>query len=293
MGRDLSDPPIDNEKLRKFFSRQIGLASKMAGAGTGVVIAYMSGVPFLGALLSPLVAQSLERAGSAIIERQLAPRQEIRAARAYIVALGQIQERVAKGEILRDDGFFDLELQTGRSIADEVSETALFAAINSTQELKVDYIALLLANIAFEAAVDPSTANFLIRTSESLSYRAFAVLKMFSDTNRANLHTRRDIVDERSPPGHSPLLAELYSLLSLGILVMKDSAADSYAHAALSPEDIDPAKLFLTELGELFARMLEVRRIPETDLTLNLLARDLRLIGLRRPAITKIDGGSF
>ena len=138
----MSDSSTDDEKLRSFFTSKLNLVSKIVGGASGVVIAHATGMPIIGAMLSPFVAQSLERAGSEIICRQLAPRQEIRAARAYFVAYEQIRSRTSSGESLRIDGFFDVDPLTGRAIADEVTETALFAAISSTQELKVDYIAL-------------------------------------------------------------------------------------------------------------------------------------------------------
>ena len=65
-------------EVREFFERNLPLAAKVGGAVVGISVGLAAGVPWLGTISSPFIAHTLERAGKELIERRLAPRQQVR-----------------------------------------------------------------------------------------------------------------------------------------------------------------------------------------------------------------------
>lgn len=282
------------EETREFHTRSLSLGSKIIGGVLGALTSYATGMPVLGAALSPFVAQSLERVGTEMIHRQLAPRQAARVGRAITAAAVRIRELEEEGRKPRTDGFFDTAPGDDRSTSDEITEAMLQAAMNASQERKVDFIALLLANIAFDDTIDSSTAHLLIQTAESSSYRVFVLLELISDIDVLTLPKREG---GASPPPASadlaPLLVEIYGMTREGLIGMKDTAASTESYAILGIDELDPARLRLTDFGRLLHSTLELARLPKDDTMLRDTGSALGRLARTRGQGVVIDGGTF
>jgi hypothetical protein len=281
-------------ELESFWQRQVSVGSKISGGLMGAAAALATGNPFIGAALSPYIAHGLERAGKEMIKRRLAPRQDARVGRAIVVAASLIKNRQDRGDTPRSDGFFDADVQSGRSASDEVVEASLQAAMNSAQERKIDFIATLLTNITFQSKIDISTAHLIIQMAENISYRSYALLKIMAQIE-VYAFPARGGEDSPGPPLElHPLMAEIYSLARSGLVDIKDSAESNNHYAFLSADQIDPPKMFLSPLGKLLHDNLGLEALADGDPVYTEAVADLRRLGGHGTGpTTGIDGGTF
>ncbi len=86
-------------------------------------------------------------------------------------------ERIAAGDSLRDDGWFD-ERPKGRSAAAEICEGTLLIAQREHQERKVEFYGYLLANLSFDPDVDEYLANWLLKVASELTWMQLVLIAM-------------------------------------------------------------------------------------------------------------------
>jgi hypothetical protein len=179
--------PKHNRKAEAFKKIIDAGASLAGGVGTGLVGGIFTGTDgiFIGASYGVLLTEVLKNAGSEIIERYLGSRQTIRIGANFIYASRRIEERLLRGDKLREESFFK-NSQQNRSAAEEILEGALLLAQNEYEELKVRHYGYLLANIYFDSTIDQAFANFLLRSAEKLSYRQFCLLEVFFNSEEYN-----------------------------------------------------------------------------------------------------------
>jgi len=120
-----------------------------------------------GAILAPVVADVLERA--------LSPRQRSRVQRLGSLADKAVIARINGGEAPRADGFFERE-PSGRNAGAEAIEAVLNLARDSYEELKLPFIANLLAAITFDTGLTSNVANRLIVLAEQLTWTQYVLL---------------------------------------------------------------------------------------------------------------------
>jgi hypothetical protein len=249
----------ESETGLKLWRFSVGMAAKLAGGMVGVSTTTMTANPFLGTAIGMALAHTLERVDTEVVDRRLAPRQNARVGRAIVVACIKLKEHQDCGRNPRNDGFFD-EDSGGRSSADEVTEATLLAAMNSAQEQKVDFIAALLANIAVNPGIDVPTAHLLIELANALSYRAFSVMRIAGDIDAFHFETRTRPGEglSEAPTASHPLMVEIFGLSRRGVIELKDSADSADTYAVLGFDEIDPAKMRLSTVGQLLHDNLEL-----------------------------------
>ena len=253
------------------------MASKMAGGMVGVATTAMTTNPFLGVAVGTALAQTLEKVGTHVIETKLGPRQEIRVGRAITVAAVRMEERIKAGENVRNDAFVQAD-DEGRSNADEAVESALFAAMNSAEEKKVDFIGALMTSIVLDSSISAADAQQMIETAQILRYRAFVVLKIANDVH-AHGWPERGGEDVQGPPvNFYPLMAQIYEMSRRGLIEMRDKPDDNDNYAILGADEIDPSKLHLSPLGRALYKNMELQRLPESDATYASTVADLTAI---------------
>jgi hypothetical protein len=272
------------------------MASQIVGGMVGEVATSMTGNLLIGVAVNTILAQTLEKVGTHVIETTLGPRQKIRVGRAIAVAATRMEERIKDGEIVRDDAFVQPDVK-GRSDADEVIESALHAAMSSAEEKKVDFIGALMTSIFLDRSISASDAQQMIETAQNLRYRALVVLKIANDVH-AHGWPSRGGEDVAGPPTDLyPLMAEIYDMSRRGLIVMKDKPEGNDHYAILGSDDIDPSKLHLSPLGRLLYRNMELSRLPESDATYANTVEHLRTLSGYGLGPTRInahmDGGEF
>lgn len=272
----------------------VGMAAKLSGGMVGVGTTVMTTNPFLGAAIGVSLAHTLERVGTEVVERRLAPRQNVRVGRAIVIACSKLKEHQMRGMQPRDDGFFDAS-DNGRSAADEVTEATLQAAMNSAQEQKVDFIGALLANISVKRDIDVSTAHLLIEMAASLSYRAFALMRIAGDIDTFGFGTRIRTGEELSeaPPDFHPLMVEIYELSRRGVIEQKDSADSTDSYAVLGFGDIDPLKMRLSTVGQLLHDNLELANLDTSAPVYARTVDQLRKLSHCGGGTSVLDGGTY
>lgn len=161
----------------------IETGGELAGALTGGALGTIGGPAgvVLGAAGGVAVTRTLQRLGAEVQERVLAPRQRARAGLALGVATERFAERAARGEDVRDDGFFEKRPGGERPEADELLEGVLRRAMDAYQERKVPCIGAFFASVAHRPDISPEYAHFLLRTADDLTYRQLLVLAYFAE----------------------------------------------------------------------------------------------------------------
>lgn len=284
----------ESETGLKLWKFSLGMAAKLSGGMVGVGTTVMTANPFLGTALGVTLAHTLERVGTEVVERQLAPRQNVRVGRAIVVACIKLKEYRDRGKTPREDGFFDDDAG-GRSAAEEVTEAALLAAMNSAQEQKVDFIAALLANIAVNPGIDVPTAHLLIELANALSYRAFAVMRIAGDIDAFRFETRTrpgEALSEASTAFH-PLMVEIFGLSRQGVIELKDSADSADTYAVLGFDEIDPAKMRLSTVGQLLHNNLELSNLDTGSAMYLQTVEQLRGLSRSGGGASVLDGGTY
>jgi len=271
----------------------VGTAAKLAGGMVGVSTTTMTANPFLGTAIGMALAHTLERVDTEMVDRRLAPRQNARVGRAIVVACIKLKEHQDRGRNPRNDGFFD-EDSGGRSSADEVTEAMLLAAMNSAQEQKVDFIAALLADIAVNPSIDLSTAHLLIELANTLSYRVFAVMRIAGDIDAFRFETRRPGKGlSEAPTAFHPLMVEIFGLSRRGIIELKDSADSADTYAVLGFDEIDPAKMRLSTVGQLLHDNLELSGLDTGSAMYLQTVEQLRRLSRSGGGASVLDGGPY
>ncbi len=283
----------DENEVRVFFERNLPLASKLGGALVGVAFSAATGVPWLGTLASPFFAHNLERVGKELIDRNLAPRQQVRVARAVVVAMDQARRRLDAGEQPRDDEFIAAAGASDRSHAAEVTEAGLMAAMNSSEERKVDFIGSLIAALVFRSDVSPSTAHLLIRLAESTSYCGFLLLRIIGQNTPGHYPSRDTAQGVPHVRGLESLEIEVAELINRGLVTMRDTADASDSYQFSGPESVDPTLLYLTGIGDLLADLAALNDLDWDDPSLQGTLDDLTALARTPSGNSILDGRRF
>jgi hypothetical protein len=267
-----------------------GLASKVFGGIVGGGAGLLTANPVLGAVIGATVAHTLETIGREVIDRNLTGRQELRVGRAVAIAFGKIAEFEQAGRSMRRDGFFE-PVSDGRAAGEEVTEAALYTAMNSAEEKKIDFIATLLANIATTDSIDEPTAHLLIEHAQRLSFRSYILLKIISkiDSNSFN-HSKSLIPAGGLSVELQGIVLEIFNLEQNGLVVQRAFQHGNDRVAISLPDGIEPSWLGLSEIGLLLYRNLGLTDIPEQN-SFQLALSQLQEIAAARPSVRVILNG--
>ena len=288
MGKERDGMRRSTDKIERVWQFGSSMASQMVGGMAGLVTTSLTTNPFLGVAVGTGLAQTLQKVGADLIDAKLRSRQEIRVGRAIAVAAVRMNDRLSSGERVRDDAFMECD-GNGRSDADEVAESALIAAMNSTEEKKVDFIAALITSIALDPCISAADGQQMIATAQILQYRAFVILRIANDVH-AHRWPARGGEDVGGPPdGLFALMAQVYDMARLGLVEMRDSNDERFAYAVLGPDGVDPSKLHLTPLGKALYRNMELERLPEHDPTYSSTVADFAAISHCGTGQTRVD----
>lgn len=160
----------------------VNTGADMAGSAIGAAIGLIAAGPggaILGGAAGPVASLTLRKVAAEIRRRLLSPHEEERIATVLTYAIDKIRQNESKGQHLRQDGFFESNLDD-RSTAEEVIEGTLYTAQREYEEKKLKFQGNLLANICFNTKVDRSLANMLLKLSERISYRQILLLSFFN-----------------------------------------------------------------------------------------------------------------
>lgn len=237
------------EEVREKLLTLNSIGSKALGGTLGAAVGIATGIPFVGVLLAPYTAVSLENLGKSLIDQGLGPRKEKRIEALIQAAAYLFNMRSIKGDIPRDDGFF-LSQNNQQPAAQEILEAVLVAATESFEESKLVILANALANICYNKNITRATAQVVLRTLNELTYREILIVALVGTNRLKNLSK---IVHEGKTEyqySYPTVSIELLNLYKKGIIKQQEETDDSNSLAVLGPEGFRPSRLVLDRPGE-------------------------------------------
>jgi hypothetical protein len=241
----------------------ISLAAEVVAVPAAAVFGFLTGGPVgagVGAAVGTLASHGLRAAGLEVWERQMSQRERVRVAAVIAMAGEKMQKRLAAGEKLREDNFFEAQLPY-QSHAVEVTESLLLKAQREPEERKLAYIANLIAFIGFDSAIDAAMAHQLLRFASELSYRQYCILALAMRAASFDLFK-----DHASAIGRANLSGAQTSFLSdcwdLRVKGLLWTGTDFDLHLY----EIRPGYLGLQPLGLTLANALSLENVQPNDI---------------------------
>ena len=172
------DPEDPQETTSELAEIGTDLAGALVGGGIGLI-----GGP-IGAFGGAVAGVAVQRAAAAAVDR-LRGRERERAGAALVLIAKDSEERKARGERIRDDGFFSPR-DGFRADAEELLEGILRLAASTYEERKVPLLSNLFSAVAHDESVSAPDAQFLVRVADDLTYRQFVCLAVIARTEEHN-----------------------------------------------------------------------------------------------------------
>jgi hypothetical protein len=254
--------PILEEKKQKDFADLVTLGTEIAGASAGAGIGFvMGGAPgaIVGAACKPILSKLLFIVSAEFTHRQLGHREKVRIGATLAFAAEKIEQKLAAGMKIRDDGFFDKPSDTERSAADEIVEGVLIAAQKQYEENKLPYLGNLFANICFVPQIESVQANFYLRLAEALSYRQLCLLALFSQKENFKMREEGYAKPATFQISQVVLLHEIFDLYNHGLI-------NNSGVVMLDLPDIRPQKMNVQGSGITLYQLMELAQIDKQEL---------------------------
>jgi hypothetical protein len=237
------------EEVREKLSTLNSIGSKALGGMLATAVGIATGIPFVGVLLAPYTAGSLENLGKSLIDQGLGPRKEKRIEALIQSAAYLFNMRSVQGEMPRDDGFYSSR-NNQQPAAQEILEAVLIAATESFEEAKLVILANTLANICYNKNITRATAQVVLRTLNELTYREILIVGLVGTSRLKNLSTYVHEEKADYQYGYPTVSIELLNLYKMGIIKQQEKTDDNNSLAVLGPEGFRPSRLILDKAGE-------------------------------------------
>lgn len=242
-------------------------AGSTAGAVAGGLIGAAIGGPggaAAGSVAATAIEHMFQNMGSEIKKRTLAPLEEQRVGTVYTKAKELIEEKIAQGEVPRNDNFFDRG-SNSRPASEELLEGTLLAAQREHEEKKTVYLARLYANILFHPEISKPIANHLIKTAEQLPYRQIVILSVTGFMRQArsmkppiNLF-KKGAYGSVSGIENVAIAAEVFEMYQMSLLGSSEAILDSAG--------INPNALSIIGYGAHLYKLMDLGRLePDSEL---------------------------
>lgn len=251
----------DNENKVERIKKLIGSGAEIVGGAVGGALGFLAGGPVGAAALGAsgtAAAMALRHIGQEASERLLSPREQVRVGGVLAIVASEIGQRIASGEKVRDDGFFD-QKDSGRSEAEEVAESILLKSQREPEEKKLPYMGHLLSSIAFAPHVSAHMAHQLSKAAEQLTYRQLCILKLAVVKQAYGLRRSNYL-------GHGTFTTDLYQVLYECLDLYRKAFLNFGGEVLFGPTDVEPSKMKVQALGEDLFNLMRLSKIPEKDL---------------------------
>ncbi len=255
----------DDDSAHRLLEVGSDLVGVTGGAAIGLVIAGPPGA-LMGAASGSALTTMLREFG----RRLLGKREEVRVGAVAIYAGMAYKERIADGDRLRDDSWFE-KRPNGRSAADEICEGTLLIAQREHEERKVEHYGYLLANLSFESEIDEYLANWLLQLANELTWTQLVLLAMIHRKGEFNLPsiTIGTGLSGWTPWGLRQQLADL-GYAKRELIGLPPPPPGSGPSIPVIPRKVErePAHMELHSGGMLIYQLMWLDRIPDADIQL-------------------------
>src|SRR5690349_18054205 len=123
---------IEDGSLQRMLQAGADIAGGLTGSVIGMILAGHAGV-VAGGVAGPTISHTLQKIGREVAGRLLGKREEKRVGAVLTFAAQKVEDNMASGRQVRNDGFFD-EQPDGRSAADEIAEGVLMNSQRANEE---------------------------------------------------------------------------------------------------------------------------------------------------------------
>jgi hypothetical protein len=198
-----------------------------------------------------------------MFSRALSQNENRRVRNVATIAIEEFNFKIKEGWHPREDGFFDIDINTRYSGA-EIFEGVLQIARGEYEESKLPYLAYLYVSIAFTDSVSRGEANRLICQLESVTYRQISILTAISQKSDINRPWRAKCFN--LSPGSDELaglMQDCFELETQGLVY--ENCDQSPAFGMHSWDYVVPAELGLTLHGKKLIDLAQLAKLPEKD----------------------------
>ncbi|WP_234733415.1 hypothetical protein [Tellurirhabdus bombi] len=248
---------MDKESLIKFVKQGGEIAGGVVGGAIGLLggVAGAVGGGAAGVVTAKVVAE--------VAERFLSDREKIRVAVSATYVLSGINDRLGRGDQVRNDNFFAPD-ELKRSKAEELFEGVLLKCKDAYEEKKIKFISKIFESTIFQQNIVPEDANQILITAETLSYRKLCILALvrknkLNQLNGYNL-SEQDYSQQQIPINIQLILQDYLDLLNLGLMMRGDNIM------VPSIKYIVTNQMQLTLLGELYADIMYLDDLSVTEI---------------------------
>lgn len=253
----------ENNKEYKALEDMISFGSEILGTTIASTVGFAVGGPMgavIGAGGGVILSKGLLCLASEVTDRMLSDREKVRIGAVMGYSILKIEEKIKKGEIIRDDDFFNKDY-SNRSDADEIYEGIIMSAQREHEEKKIKYLGNMMANLAFDENIDKDQANFYLEISKGLTFRQLCLIRLISkirgnfyykEIRKENYRKEKDFNSIEVS-----LLTEIYDLFNKKLVACGDGIY------LLDIVDINPSKLVLDPMGLDLYDLMELEDIEE------------------------------
>jgi hypothetical protein len=265
--RDLAVTEVEPEDrtIRELIDAGTDIAGAAVGAGMGLLLGGGGGA-LLGATGGAVVAHGLRRVALDIRNRILSPRETARVGAVIALAAQDIEERLRAGQSPRTDGFFEDEVPTHETSAEELVEGTLLVAQRAYEEGKIPFLGKLLATMAFDASLTPAMGHALLRLMDALTYRQLLILSIAGrNQDQSNpFGLRRELYGPGSSPETVAIAHEAYDLYQRALIYRHDPGTGQ-GSTVFGPTGISPSLMATEGMGNVLFRAARLAEMPADE----------------------------
>lgn len=237
------------------------ISADMISGGAGILAEVLT-----GGISGGLAGVTIKSVVSDIVKRTISTKQLTRVNNLQQIGYSLTEKRMANGDVLRSDDFFE-QINDQPSSAEEIFEGVFYIAMNSYQERKIQHLAHLLTNIAFDETCKHHDADRFLRLAESLSYTQFILMKLFFTNldNKYDLRTGDYESGIEISDSTETILSLSYSLVNNGLIYLPFNDDPKFSATVVEASAINPSTMKLTSAGERFYKLLSLDLIDNSD----------------------------
>lgn len=230
---------------------------ELVGAGVGGVVGGPVGAVG-GAILGSVMSHTLIDVKEEFLGRLLSSKEQQRVVAVADMTKSVIERNLGQGKIPRNDGFFEGSVNE-RSAAEEIFEGTLIAAQREYEERKLQILANLNANIAFDESITLGIANRLIKLATELTYQEILVLRilgLLEGLERMGLYPgdggirKKKAYEGVSGIANIAVASDIFSLYRRSLVYSKSAILDAAG--------INPSELQIAGYGALLFNLMEL-----------------------------------
>lgn len=248
-----------NEDAKTIIEQSAPCLGSLAQAVIALVFAHPLGI-LVGAAMGPIMTQIIVD-----LAHSRPTRAQQRLGAAAGLAIYRIRQRLERGELIRDSIL--LQNVGSRPEAAEVLEGCLRSAIEEHQEKKILHYGELFASFSFNDSMSSDRANHFAGIGAALTYRQYKLLALFAGDK---VGFRKTDMSGKMPSDISEeewsVLQEVFDLAQMGLVQCGHTTPIGQSQALLAADDVVPAVMNLTKLGQDFFVHANLRSMQESDL---------------------------